>query len=213
MDKTYIRTHFRPELEEPILVVGLPGIGNIGKIVAGLLIEFSQAKPFAELYSHTFPDYTLIDKKGVCRPPRYEFFASEKGQNVVVLTGDSQPPLEDIPAHYEVCGDVLDFATELGCKFVITVGGTPSPNNQKEVYIAATSKKHTNEYVENGATIYKGGRIVGAAGLLLGLAKKRRLNGVCLLGSTLSLTEDRQTALRVYKLLRKALGPDVREGL
>jgi len=213
MDKTYIRTHFRPELEEPILVVGLPGIGNIGKIVAGLLIEFSQAKPFAELYSPTFPDFALIDKKGVCRPPRYEFYASKARTDIVILTGDSQPPLEDIPAHYEVCGDVLDFATKLGCKFVITVGGTPSPHNQKEVYIAATSKKHTDEYVENGATIYKGGRIVGAAGLLLGLAKKRRLKGVCLLGSTLSLTEDRQTALRVYKLLRKALGPDVQEGL
>jgi len=211
MDRTHILTHFRPELEEPILVVGLPGIGNIGKIVAGLLIESSRAELFAELYSPTFPDHALISKDGVCRPPRYEFYASKAGRNLIVLTGDSQPPLEDIPAHYEVCGDVLDFVTQLGCNSIITVGGAPSPHAKKEIFVAGTSRKHAKEYLGKKATIYKGGRIVGAAGLLLGLARKRGLKGLCLLGSTLSLTADRDAALRVYKLLRRVLGTDAQE--
>ena len=209
MDQTYIRVHSRPKLEDPILVAGLPGIGNIGKIVAGLLIESSHAELFAELYSPSFPDYALIDKKGICRPPRYELYASKTSKNLVILTGDSQPPLEDIPAHYEVCGDVLDFVTELGCKFIITVGGAPSPQRTKEIYVAATSKKDAKECVEKGAAVYKGGRIVGAAGLLLGLAKKRGLRGVCLLGSTLGLTADREAASRLHKFLRRMLGTDV----
>ena len=209
MDQTYIRVHSRPKLEDPILVVGLPGIGNIGKIVAGLLIESSHAELFAELYSPSFPDYALIDKKGICRPPRYELYASKTSKNLVILTGDSQPPLEDIPAHYEVCGDVLDFVTELSCKVLITVGGAPSPQRTKEIYVAATSKKDAKECVENGAAIYKGGRIVGAAGLLLGLSKKRGLRGVCLLGSTLGLTADREAATRLHKFLRRMLGTDV----
>lgn len=213
MNQTHIRTHFRPELEDPILIVGLPGIGNIGKIVAGLMIEFSRAELFAELYSPSFPDHTLIDKKGVCRPPRYEFYASKTGGNVIILTGDSQPPLEDIPAHYEVCGDLLDFVGELGCKSIITVGGAPSPHGTRETYVAATSKKHVKEYMGKDIVAYKGGRIVGAAGLLVGLAKKRGLRGVCLLGSTIGLTADREAALRVYKLLRRTLGTDVQEGL
>lgn len=209
MNQTYVRVHFRPKLEEPVLVVGLPGIGNIGKIVAGLLIESSRMELFAELYSPTFPDYALIDKEGVCRPPRYEFYASKKGRSLVVLTGDSQPPLEDIPAHYEVCGDVLDFVTELGCKFIVTVGGAPSPGRTKEVFVAGTSRKHVEEYLGKETTIYKGGRIVGAAGLLLGLAKKRGLKGVCLLGSTPGLTADREAASRLYRLLRRLLGTDI----
>jgi proteasome assembly chaperone (PAC2) family protein len=212
MNKTHLRVLFHPKLKDPTLAVGLPGVGNVGRLVAGLLVEFARAKLFAELYSPSFPDYVLIDKTGVCRPPRYGFYASA-GRNLIILTGDSQPPLEDVPAHYEVCGDVLGFVCKLGCKSIITVGGVPSPHPTKEVYVAATSRKQTEEYVEKGAVIYTGGRIVGASGLLLGLARKRGLKGVCLLGSTLGLTADREAAFRVYKLLRKVLGTDVQEGL
>jgi len=212
MNQTYIRHFFQPELENPVLVVGLPGIGNIGRIVARLLIEFSRAKLFAELYSPSFPDYAPIDKKGVCRLPRYEFYASTTSRNLLILTGNTQPPLEDIPAYYEVCGDVLDFVGKLGCSYLITVEGAPSPHPTREVYVAATSKKQAEECTRKNAMIYKGKRIIGAPGLLLGLAKRRGLEGICVLGPTLGLTTDRETALRVYKFVRKVLGVDVREG-
>jgi proteasome assembly chaperone (PAC2) family protein len=213
MNQAYIRLLFDPKLENPIFVVGFPGIGNIGRTVARLLIEFSRAKLFAELYSPSFPDYVFIDKKGVCHPPRYEFYASTTGRNLVILTGDSQPPLEDIPAHYEVCSEVVDFAGKLGCSFIITVEGAPSPHPTKDVYVAATSRKQAEEYTRKNALIYKGRSIVGVPGLLLGLAKRRGLEGICLLGSTLGITADRETAFRVYKFLKKVLGTDTQEGL
>jgi len=213
MNQTYTRLLFQPELENPVLVAGLPGIGNVGRIVAKLLIESSRAKLFAELYSPSFPDYVPIDKKGVCRLPRYEFYAPTTIGNFVVLTGDTQPPLEDIPAHYEVCGDVLDLAGKIGCSYLITVEGAPSPHPTREVYVAATSKKQAEEYTRKNAMIYKGKRIMGAPGLLLGLAKRRGLEGICVLGPTLGVTTDRETAFRVYKFVRKVLGTDAREGI
>jgi len=213
MNQTYLRVHFRPKLEDPVFVAGLPGIGDVGRIVARLLIEFSHARLFAELYSPTFPDLVVIDENGVCRPPRYEFHASTSGRNLVVLTGDAQPPLEDIPAHYEVCGDVLDFASELGCRFVITVEGAPLPDRAEGIYVAATSEKIAAEFAGKNAKVYEGGRIGGDSGLLLGLARQRGLEGVCLLGSTLGLAPDREAAFKVYKFLRKTLGADVQEGL
>ena len=211
MNQTRLQLVFQPEFEDPILIVGLPGVGNVGKIVVNLLADFLHAKLFANLYSPAFPDYVLIDKKGICRPPRYEFYATITGRNLMILTGDSQPAREDIPAHYEVCNNVLDFAVKLGCKSIITIEGAPSLHPQREIYVAATSKKETKEYVEKGAIIYKGGKIVGAAGLLLGLAEKRGLKGVCLLGSTLGLTADKEAAFRVYKLLRKVFGTDIQK--
>jgi proteasome assembly chaperone (PAC2) family protein len=212
MNKTHLRVLFHPKLKDPTLIVGLPGVGNVGKLVVGLLVEFTHAKLFAELYSPSFPDYVLMDKKGVCRPPRYVFYAST-GRNLIILTGDSQPPLEDILAHYEVCGDVLDFTSKLGCKSIITIGGVSSPHPTKEIYVAATSSKQTEEYVEKGAVIYRDGRILGAPGLLLGLARKLGLRGACLLGSTLGSAADRKATFRVYRLLRKVLGIDIQEGL
>jgi proteasome assembly chaperone (PAC2) family protein len=203
----------QPNLKNPVLVAGLLDIGNIGITAAKLLIEFTRAELFAELYSPNFPDYVFIDKDGVCHPPKYEFYASAKSRNIAVLTGESQPVLEDIPAHYEVCGDILDYALNLGCSSIITMAAVPSPHPTNAVYVAGTSKKQVEKFVKNGAFPYKGGRIVGAPGLLLGLAEKRGLKGACLLGSTEGLKTDREAALRIYKMLKSFLGTEVLEGL
>lgn len=214
MKEPYIRRLFRPQLENPILICGLPGLGEVGRIVAYLLIKFTRAELFAELYSPSFPDYVLIDDEGVCRPPRYEFYASKTGgKDFIILTGDVQPLMEDVLAHYEVCGRVLDFAADYGCRFIITVGGAPGPQVEREIYVAATSQKMAQGFVEKGAIIYAGGRIVGASGLLLGLAKERGLDGVCLLGSTRGLTADRESGSHVYRFLMKILGTDIKERL
>lgn len=205
MDKPYLRYLSHPKLEGSIFVEGLPGFGNVGKIVARLLIESSGAERFAELYSPALPDYVIVNKDGLCRPPRYAFYASSMEKpHLIVLTGDAQPS-EDVVAHYEICGKIMDFIEEQGCKFVVTIGGMPTPRPEKKVYVAATSSKLAAEIMEKGAAIYGRGRIVGATGLLLGFAKNRGLNGICLLGPTSGLRPDREAALSVFKFLKKVL--------
>ena len=213
MEKPYFRHLSRPKLESPVFVEGLPGFGNVGKIAARLLIEFTSAKPFAELYSPSFPDYVIVDKEGLCRPPRYEFYAASTEKNsFIILTGDTQPSLDDLIAHYEICGEILDFIEKYGCRLVVTIGGVPTPEPKGEVYVAATSKKLAADITKKGAVIYEEGRIIGATGLLLGLAKERGLKGMCLLGATTGLTADREAAFSVFKFLLKTLGTDVTAG-
>ncbi len=208
MKKTYVRTLSQPKLVNPILVVGLPSIGDVGRMAAKMFREFLKAEPFAELYSPVLPDYVFIDKKGICHPPKYEFYVSAKNPSLVILMGDSQPALEDIPAHYELCSDILDYVADLGCKSIITMDGAPTTNPTKEIYVAATDKDFAKEYVSKGAVAYKRRRIIGVSGLLLGVAKKRGLKGVCLLGSTSGFTADREAAFRVYRFLRKVVAPE-----
>jgi uncharacterized protein (TIGR00162 family) len=206
VDEPYFRCLCHPKLEGPVLVEGLPGFGNVGKIAARLLIEFSRAELFAEMYSPFFPDYVIVNKDGICHPPRYEFYASSSGKpNLIILTGDAQPPLEDIKAHYELCDRILDFIKEYECKFVVTIGGLPTTRPAGEVYVAATSPKLAVETMEKGAVIYGRGRIVGATGLLLGAAKNRGLEGICLLGATSDLRADREAAFSVFKFITKVL--------
>lgn len=213
MDKPYFRRLFRPELESPVFVEGLPGFGGVGKIAVRLLIEFTRAKPFAELYSPSFPDYVIVSADGVCRPPRYGFYASSMGKShFITLTGDVQPSLDDVVVHYQLCDEILNFVEQYGCKFIVTMGGLPTPRPTGEVYVAATSQKLASEIVEKGAVLYGGGKIMGATGLLLGLAKSRGWKGVCLLGATTGVKADRGAALSVFKFLMKMLGTDVEKG-
>jgi len=214
LDKPYFRSLFRPELENPIFVEGLPGFGNVGKIATRLLIEFTRASVFAELYSPSFPDYVIVNSDGICRPPRYEFHTASLGKtNFIILTGDAQPSRDDIVAHYTLCDEILNFVEQYGCKLIVTLGGVPTPHPAGEVYVAATSEELAVETMEKGAVIYGGGRIVGATGLMLGLAKNRGWQGVSLLGATTGLKNDKEAAFSVFKLLTKMVGAEARPGL
>ncbi len=211
MEKPIFRVLSKPTLANPVLVEGLPGFGSVGKLAARLLIEFTRAEVFAELYSPSFPDYVNVDKEGIARPPLYEFSSASFGKaQFMVLTGDAQPAQDDVLAHYMLCDEILKFAEGLGCKFLATMGGMPQSRPAGEVYVAATSHKLAVETMEKGAVLYKG-RIVGAAGLLLGLAKERGWEGVCLLGATAGLKADKNAAFNVFKFLMRLFG--VEEGL
>jgi len=214
MDKPYLREIFKPNLENPIFVQGLPGFGNVGRIAAHLLVKFCSAKPFAELYSPSFPDYVSISTKGICHLPRYEFYSAPiEGNNLIIMTGETQPSFDDVVAHYQVCSEILDFVEQQGCNFIVTMGGVPITEEKAEVYIAATSPKLAAEFMEKGAVIYSKGRIVGGTGLTLALAKERNLDGVCLLGATMGFKADRGAAFSVFKFLMKTLGKEIKEGL
>jgi hypothetical protein len=214
MDKPYFRQMFSPVLENPIFVQGLPGFGNVGKIAAHLLIKFCGAKPFAELYSPSFPDYVSVNSKGICHLPRYEFYAAPMEKNdFIIMTGETQPSFDDVIAHYAICSEVLDFVVKWGCSMIVTIGGVPLTEEKTQVYVAATSPRLAMEFMEKGAVIYSKGRIAGGTGLMLGLAKERNLEGVCLLGATTGFRADRGAGFSVFKFLMKALGNEVKEGL
>jgi proteasome assembly chaperone (PAC2) family protein len=214
MDKPYLRELFNPALENPIFVQGLPGFGNVGRIAAHLLIKFCSAKPFAELYSPSFPDYVSISSKGITHLPRYEFYSAPmEKNNLVIMTGETQPSFDDVVAHYHVCAEVVDFVERLGCHFIVTIGGVPITEDKAQVYVAATSPRLATEFMEKGAVIYSKGRIVGGTGLTLALAKERNLEGVCLLGTTTGFKADRGAGFLVFKFLLKALGKEIKEGL
>jgi uncharacterized protein len=214
MDKPYFREISNPALENPIFVQGLPGFGNVGRIAAQFFIKQCGAKPFAELYSPTFPDYVSVSSKGICHLPRYEFYyATIDKTNFVIMTGETQPSFDDVLSHYEVCGEIVNYIQKLGCHFIVTIGGVPITEEKAQVYVAATSPRLATEFMEKGAVIYSRGKIVGGTGLTLALAREQGIDGVCLLGATTGFKSDRNAGLIAFKFLMKALGKEIKEGL
>lgn len=212
MDKPYFRQLFEPQLKSPIFVVGLTGLGKIGMIAARHLIESTDAKVFAELYCPYFPDYVTVKKDGTCRPPRYQFYTAKIEKNhYIILTGDAHPSIEDTIAHYDICDEILDFVEKLGSRFIVTIGGAATSNPSNNVYIAATSQKLAQKYLNKETIIYSEGKIIGATGLLLGLAKRRGWKGICLLGATTGFGAERGVALSVYKVLMDILEPETKK--
>ncbi len=213
MDKPYLREISKPSLENPVFVQGLPGFGNVGRIAAHLLIKFCEAKPFAELYSPSFPDYVSISSRGIAHLPRYEFYSAVVDKSsLIIMTGETQPSFDDVLAHYEVCGEIVDFIQRQGCRFIVTMGGVPITEEKAQVYVAATSPRLAAEFVGKGGVIYSKGRIVGGTGLTLALGRERGLEGICLLGTTTGFKADKGAGFQVFKFLMKVLGKEIKEG-
>jgi uncharacterized protein (TIGR00162 family) len=205
-------TEKKPKLKAPILIEGLPGIGNVGKLAVEHLIEVMRAKKFAELYSKDFPPQVFINPDGTIKLVNNEFFywkAKKKSQrDIVFLTGDYQGLSSQ--GQYELAESILDVVQSLGVKQMFTLGGYGLGREIKEpkVLFATTDKNLVKEMKQYGAVFKKnepGGGIIGASGLLLGLGKLRGMTGTCFMGETPGYLVDPKSAKAVLRVLMKAV--------
>jgi len=208
MEKTIIKENMKIELKKPILIEGLPGLGMVGKIATRYLIKQLKAKKLAELYSPHFPYYVLVNKQGSVRLLRGEFYfwKNETGENdLILLTGDHQA--QTIEGQYEVASCILDFAEKYGVKVAVTIGGYRKEAQETPKVIAVcTSPKLLKRALQADAVASPAGNpIVGTAGLLLGLARFRNMDALCLLGETCGYLRDPRAAKSILHVLQKIL--------
>jgi len=206
----------KPKLKNPILIEGLPGIGNVGKLAVEHLIEMIHAKKFAELYSKDFPPQVFINTDGTVKLVNNEFYSwksKKKDQrDLVLLTGDYQ----GLSSHgqYELVEAILDVVEDLGVREMFTLGGYGLGHEVKtpNVLFATTEKTLVKQVKKYGAVFKKnepGGGIIGASGLLLGLGKLRGFKGVCFMGETPGYLVDPKSAKAVLNILTKITNIDI----
>jgi len=214
MKETFVKETMQVELRNPVLIEGLPGLGMVGKIVARYIIKQLKAQRFAELYSPHFPYYVLVNKKGNVRLLRGEFYfwKNQTGENdLVLLSGDSQA--QTIEGQYEVANCILDFATKVGAKLLITAGGFRRETEETpKVMAVSTNPELLKRALEAQAISSPSGNpIVGTAGLLLGLARFRNIDALCLLGETRGYLPDPKAAKSILEVLQRLLDIQVDE--
>jgi uncharacterized protein len=191
-------------------------MGHVGGLVAEFLVEHLKLRSFAEI--------VLFDKPFVlCRdgliseiPSTYKLYYSDKA-NMVLMSGNSQP--QNSVDLYELCNNVLDIASEVGSiERVYTCGGYHREEIRGEPKVFGVS---------NNPELFKeldklGIREIGSEvssitwfnGVILGVAKRRRIDGVGLYGELTDPDVPQPTASRVVlKALTTLLSlPQLRDG-
>ena len=178
-----------PKIKNPILIEGLPGVGNVGKIATDYIIDSLRAKKLYEITSYNLPHCVFVNENNIVELPTIEvFYKNTKNRTLLFLVGDIQPL--DEPSCYEFCDQVLDLMQGLkGSKEVITLGGIALDRNPKKpkIYAAANEhkirKKYAGRILDNNMYGVVG-PIVGVSGLLVGLAGKRKIPAISLLAET-----------------------------
>jgi len=173
-------------LKEFVLVSGLPGISYIGKLSVDYLIQQLKAELVGEVYSKYFPPYVLIREDGLVELLRNELhlFRDEAAGDLMFFSGNSQAFSPE--GQYEVAETLLDWAVAHGVKKVFSLAAyvTDRTFETPNVYGTATSSEALEELKKQGVMPLDQGIISGENGLIMGLAKKRDVEAVCLLGET-----------------------------
>jgi len=207
MKEFVVEMNEEPTLKNPILIEGLPGIGQVGKIAAEYLIEQIKARKLGTLYSHAFPPQILVKKDGMIEPMKNEFYYHQGKRDLIILTGNTQAASNE--GQYRLCEKVLDVVQELGCKKVYTLGGFGVGKNVEDmkVYGAVNNEFLIKGLEDQGVILERSGvgHIIGASGLLLGLSKLRKIDGICLMGETSGFYVDPKSAKVVLEALSRHL--------
>jgi len=213
MDEFEMETHADPDLDEPVLIEGLPGVGHVGKLAAEHLLEEHESTLVRRVHSKHFPPQVSVDE-GRVRLAGAEFYVIEEldGPDLLVLTGDHQA--QDNVGHYGMADTFLDVAGAFEVERLFALGGVPTGELIEEYSVlgAATTDALVDD-LEGVGVEFRGdepaGGIVGVSGLLLGLGQRRGFEAACLMGETSGYLVDPKSAQAVLGVLSDLVGFEI----
>ena len=212
MDDFEIEAIAEPEVADPVLVEGLPGVGHVGKLAGEHLVEELDSELVRRVYSTHLPPQVSVED-GLTQLACAEIHAVETGgSDLLVLTGDHQA--QDTVGHYGLADTFLNVAEDLGVASVYALGGVPTGELIEEYdVIGAATTEEMRDRVEDAGVEFRGdepaGGIVGISGLLLGLGERRGVPAACLMGETSGYLVDPKSAQAVLEVLQDVLGFEV----
>lgn len=200
------------EVENPVFIEGLAGIGHIGKTTVSYLAHHLDADKVGELYSHHFPPYTIVgDDKTVGLLKNDIYQVKREGRDLVLIEGNAQA--SSAKGHYEVAEKILGLLEDVGASEIITIGGygTGDVVEDPSVFGAVTGEEEREKYSDHGIEFeHDVGQIVGASGLILGMGREKGFSGICLLGETPGfLLSDPKATEAVLKSIEQILEMDI----
>lgn len=209
-----IKITAHPRLRTPNLLAAWPGVGNVAMIVASYL---KTKLPFKELgyleASHFFDPIGVIVKDNVVEEPNFpqsEFFYyknEEDGSDIILFIGDDQPATKA----YELANCIIDAGQKFGVERIYTCAAAMTRIHHTEppkVWGVGTSHLVTGDLGRYSLEQASNLQIAGLNGLLLGVAKERDVDGVCLLGEVpvyASRVPNPMAAMAVMKILSDML--------
>lgn len=212
MEKIILNQIKRPRLNSPVLIGGLPGIGNIGKIAAEYLIEKLKMEKMADMYSQYLPPQVFIGDDGITHLVKNSIYYKKfpNKNDLMILVGDFQGTTQE--GQYELSYLVLELAKKFNVSAVYTLGGYSTGKiSETPRVLGAVTDINLQQTLEDGGVVFPkgepGGGIVGSAGLMLGMGKELfEIDGACLMGETSGYFADPKGAREVIKVLSKILG-------
>ncbi len=206
---------------KPIILSGMPGMGNVAKITVDYIIEEKKLEPLGFIYGKYMPNSVVVNENNTIDLPKFYIysFKNKKKEDIVLLTGESQPICEE--GNYEFAELILSLFN-YKVKEIITLAGRGLQTVPKEIKVFVLSnnlKYHSKimkEIIKYDKDIQKESykmvsTITGLAGILPAYSKIYNINGFCLMADTYAdpFFLSFNSSLKLLKIIMKYLNFDV----
>ena len=209
-----LKVRARPRLNSPNMVAAWPGIANVATIAITYLKKQLDFKELGEIEPTFFFDpIGVMARDNVVEEPqfpesRFYYWKNTPGKSDLILfVGDDQPPVKA----YDMANCVLDMAQRFKTKRVFTCAAAVTKmhhTEQSKVWGVASSKQLIGELKKQDLLQRGNIQIAGLNGLLLGVAKERGVDALCLLGEVpahASRIQNPMAALAILRVLTNML--------
>jgi proteasome assembly chaperone (PAC2) family protein len=185
----------KPRLNKPYLIVAWPGMGEVAFKAAEYLIQELKAQEFARIMPEEFFYLTgSVISAGILEVPflpqgKFYYWKNPAAKGVisgkndlVIFLSNAQPDLSKADSYAKI---IIGLAKDLGVESIVSFASMPQPTDHTQdsgVWFAATDQKIKENLKKYNFTALVDGQISGMNGLFLGIAKKAKLKGFCLLG-------------------------------
>jgi proteasome assembly chaperone (PAC2) family protein len=179
----------KPEMSNPRMLVGLPGMGMVARITVNYFIEFLKPELIADIpIPHLSPSIAFFEKGLIVPIDReispFKFYYSEK-ENIILFLGDIQ--FGYAAKDNELSEKIVETAKLCGVDMIYTVIATHVQGyvEEPEVFGLATSPELLQFLESKGVKIADGSfQISGVNGLVIEYALRNGIKGMALLSET-----------------------------
>ncbi len=186
--KDVIKLYEEPTPKTCSMLASWPGIGDVSLTAARYLVDKLNAVEIGQIDPLTFFEPVGVAvKDNVVESPRFPeskfyYWQSENAEKgLVIFVGEEQP----VSKGYELVNCVLDVAQKLKVARIYSCAAAVTRvhhSDEMNVWGAATTAGLVDELSSHNVVLRGNLRIAGLNGLILGMAKERGMEGICLLG-------------------------------
>ena len=216
--KDAVKLYKQPHPRVCFMLASWPGIGDVSLTAARYLVEKLNAVEIGKIEPiKFFEPMGVIVKDNVVEAPRfpenkfYYWQDNKRGKGLVLFIGEEQPSFKG----HDLVDCVLDVAQRLKVPRVYSCAAAVTHIHHSEepkVWGVATTPELISELNKYNVVLRGDLRIAGLNGLILGMAKERNMEGICLLGEVPSYATqvtNPKASLAVLRILIKMLGIEV----
>jgi hypothetical protein len=216
--KKAVKLYKQPHPKSCSMFAAWPGIGDVSLMAARYLKEKLKAVEIGEIEPLSFFEpLGIMVEDNVIEAPRFPeskfyYWQDDKtGKGLVLFIGEAQPSSKG----YELANCVLDVAEKFKVEMLYSCAAAVTQSHhggEAKVWGAATKRDLLDKLRKYNVVLKGDLRIAGLNGLILGIAKERNIEGVCLLGEVpayVTQIANPKASLAVLEILTKMLGVDI----